>query len=323
MQSHVLVAEGIAEAGQKILADAGVSIVTPADSYDPQSIIGIIVRSVFRVDRTVLAQFPCLRIVAKLGTGMDNIDEAVCRAAGVAVVSAPGMNSVSTAEFTVMQILALWKNAYEIRDRVRQHDYRRAVYHGRELVGATAGVIGYGSVGKHVVERLRPFVQEVLVYDRAQASRCAIEVGNVRFVTERDALLPTSDILILAVTLAGNERMVDASLLERVRSDVLLVNMARGGLVDEPALLAFLRTHPEAHYASDVLTEEPDYTLPPERQRYRSPLLELPNVTYTPHIACLTPECQERIAVTLAEQVVATLAAPTTMVRTARTISMV
>lgn len=303
----VLIAEGIADAGRQILADAGITIVTPAVAYDGASISGIIVRSVFRVDRTTLAQFPRCRVVAKLGTGLDNIDEDACHVADVTVVSAPGMNSISTAEFTVMQVLALWKNAYEIRDRVRQRDYRRAVYHGRELAGVTAGIIGYGSVGKHIVERLRPFVREVLVYDRAQASRCAIEIGNVRFVTERDALLAVSDLLILAVTLAGNERMVNREFLAQLRDDVLLVNMARGGLVDEPALIGYLRTHSGARYATDVLADEPDYALPPDHQKYRSPLLDLPNVTFTPHIACLTRECQEEIARHVARAIVAHL----------------
>lgn len=305
-----LIAEGIASNGREILVRAGVSIVTPDDTYDPRTIDGIIVRSVFRADRVTLAQFPNCRVIAKLGTGLDNIDEDACRAAGVAIVSAPGMNSVSTAEFTVMQILAVWKNAYEIHNRVHARDFRRAEYHGRELAAVTAGIIGYGSIGKHIVERLRPFVREVLVYDRAQASRCAIDIGNVRFVTDRAELLPSANILVFAVTLAGNERMVDASFLAQVRPDVLLVNMARGGLTDEPALIAFLQQHPEAHYVADVIADEPDYTLPPERQRYHHPLLELPNVTFTPHIASLTPECQDRIARDVATRVIAYIRSP-------------
>ncbi|MBI4449956.1 hypothetical protein HY634_02775, partial [Candidatus Uhrbacteria bacterium] len=207
-------------------------------------------------------------------------------------------------EFTVTQILALWKNAYEIHDRVRQRDYRRATYHGRELAGVVAGIMGYGSVGKHIVERLRPFVREVHVFDRAQASRSAIDVGTVRFVTSIEDLRSACDVLILATTLAGNERIIDAAFLAHVRPDVLLVNMARGGLVDEAALFEFLRTHLGARYATDVVTHEPDYSCAPEEQSYRNPLLALPNVTYTPHIACLTPECQERIAVAIARRVV-------------------
>lgn len=307
---YVLIAEGIADSGREILMRAGVSVVAPADTYDPRTIDGIIVRSVYRADRATLARFPNCQIIAKLGTGLDNIDEDACRAAGVAVVSAPGMNSVSTAEFTVMQVLALWKNAYEIHDRVRAHDYRRAAYHGRELAGATAGVIGCGSIGKQVIERLRSFVREVLVYDRAQASRCAIDIENVRFVTDRVELLPSASILVLAVTLAGNESMVDASFLAHVRPDVLLVNMARGGLVDESALLRFLRAHPQAQYATDVIADEPDYTLSPKRQRYHHPFLELPNVTFTPHIASLTPECQDRIARDVATRVIAYIRSP-------------
>lgn len=305
----VLIAEGMADAGIRAFRAAGATVVRSDEPYDPVSIHAMVVRSVFRVDAATLRRFPMLRVVAKLGTGLDNIDCDVCERAGVRVVSAPGVNSVSTAEFTVMQVLALWKNAYEIRDRVRARDYRRLEYHGRELAAATAGVIGYGSIGKHVVERLRPFVRQVVVFDRAQASRCTIDVGNVRFATTLDAVLPASDICILAITLAGNEYMVDAAFLQRVRPDVLLVNMARGGLIEESALVAFLRQHPTARYAADVVTDEPDYTLPPERQPWHHALLDLPNVTFTPHIASLTPECQEAIAVAVAEEVIGVLSA--------------
>lgn len=303
----VLIAEGMADVGIRTLRAAGATIVTPTHVYDPITVTAIVVRSVFRFGAAALARFPNLRVIAKLGTGLDNIDEDACRARGVVIVSAPGMNSVSTAEFTIMQVLAIWKNAYEIHDRVHTRDFRRSDYHGRELAGTTAAVIGYGSIGKQVVERLRPFVREVLVYDRAQASRCATTVGNVRFVTDRDALLPHADILILAVTLAGNERMMDADFLAAVKPSVLLVNMARGGLVDEAVLMDFLRTHPEAHYATDVIAHEPDYTLPPAQQTYTHPLLALPNVTFTPHIACLTSECQERIAIMVAEDLIRVL----------------
>lgn len=306
----VFIAEGMAEAGQRILTEAGVTIVTPSDVYDPIAVECMIVRSVYRVDHAALARFPRLRVVAKLGTGLDNVDVDACRAAEIIVMSVPGMNSVSTAEFTVLQVLASWKRAYEIHTRVRARDYRRALYHGRELAHTTAGVIGYGSVGKHVVDRLRPFVRSVRVYDRAQASKCAITVGNIEFITTLDALIPEVDILVLCVTLAGNERMVDAEFLTQCRDRVLIVNTARGGLIDNQALMAFLSAHPEAQYVCDVIDPEPDYALPPDRQTYRHPLLELPNVTFTPHIANLTPECQDRIARTIATRVLGSLAMP-------------
>lgn len=288
----VLIAEGMDESGVQLLKESRIQCVTPADAFDHKDVHGIIVRSVFKVNARTAEEFPNLRLVAKLGTGLDNIDLDFCRNRNIEVLHTPGINSVSTAEFTVMQILNIYKNAYGIYERIKKRDYRRNLYFGRELADEIVGLIGFGSVGKSIAERMTPFVKKVLIYDRK----------NDREL--QDSLLSQSNILILAVTLEGNEKMVGSAFLKKLRPDVLLVNIARGGLVDEQALTNFLKKNPKARYYCDVLTKEPDYNKAPESQDYQNSLLELPNVFFTPHIASLTAECQKKIALEMASKVI-------------------
>lgn len=299
---YVLIAEGMHKDGVAQLETAGLHIVTPREEYDPKQIAILIVRSVFNVDEYALDKYPNVETVAKLGTGLDNIDQEVCRSRGVAIIHAPGLNSVSTAEFAVAQIINIYKNSFEIYDRVRRRDFRRHLYYGKELADLSAGVIGYGSVGKNIVERLRPFVRRVYIRDKY--AKGGIDMGNVSFVDDQALLLKNSDIVVLAVTLKGNEGMVDQNFLDALKDDCLLVNIARGGLVDEAVLLGTLKTRPRMRYFCDVLSKEPNYDMPPEAQDYTHPLLELPNVIFTPHIANLTDECQRKIALHIAQKVI-------------------
>ena len=299
---NVFVAEGMHPAGMAQLEKAGFKIITPKEHFDSHVVDIIVVRSVFPVDEAAFRQYPNLKVVAKLGTGLDNIDLQLCCSRGLEVINAPAMNSISTAEFTVAQILNIYKNSFEIHDRVRQRDFRRALYYGRELTDMTAGVIGYGNVGKAIVARLRPFVRKVYIRDNHTEGNK--EDGDLHFVADQDALLSQSDAVILAVTLKNNEKMVNSDFLSKLRKDALLVNIARGGIIDEPTLIEFLKKNIEARYYCDVLTREPDYDKTPTTQDYKNPLLELPNVSYTPHIANLTDQCQKKIALAIADKII-------------------
>jgi len=298
----ILIAEGMHEKGIELLHGSGIKTVFPQDRFAKSDIEALIVRSVFQVNEEVLKEYPRLKIVAKLGTGLDNVDQERCRAAGVEVINAPAMNSVSTAEFTVMQIIGLYKNAFNIYERVKNRDLRRALYFGNELAEKTAGVIGCGSVGKNIVSRLRAFVRQVNVYDKDAGK--GEDDGNVRFVERMDELFPESDILVLSITLKGNEKLVSRGFLAKLKKDAMVVNTARGALIDEPALIEFLTENPQARYYCDVLEDEPNYYKLPEDQDYKNPLLELNNVCFTPHIAGMTAECQAKIAVEVAGRII-------------------
>lgn len=296
------IAEGMHEEGIRRFERAGIPVVTNAHPHDPKDIDALIVRSVFQVDEACLKKYPQVKIVAKLGTGLDNIDQEACARRGIVVMNTPAMNAISTAEFTVTQILNFYKNSFEIYDRVRKNDLRRALYFGRELSDKIAGIIGYGNVGRAIAERLAPFVAKVYIRDRYTQGN--LESGKFHFMENQSELLRNADIVILAVSLNGNKQMVNTEFLCRLKKDCLLVNIARGVLIDEPALIDFLEQNPRAHYFCDVVHPEPNYDLPPEQQSYYNPLLALPNVFFTPHIANLTDECQRRIAIEIAQRII-------------------
>lgn len=298
----VLIAEGMHDEGIRELERAGMTIVHQSEAFDPTATEVLIVRSVFQVNDVCLDVYPNLKIVAKLGTGVDNIDQDACRRRGITVMNAPAMNAISTAEFAVTQILNIYKNTIEIYDRVRKNDLRRALYFGHELADKTAGIIGYGNVGRAIVERLAPFVAKVYIRDRYTQGN--LQNGKLHFVEDQSELLRNCDIVTLAVSLNGNAKMVNREFLSQLKKDSLLVNIARGALIDELALIEFLQKNPSNRYICDVVHPEPNYDLPPEQQSYRNPLLGFPNVFFTPHIANLTDECQRRIAMTIAQRII-------------------
>ncbi len=297
-----LIAEGMHEEGIKQLERAAISVLSSSVTHNPKDVEALIVRSVFQVNEDCLQKYPNVKIVAKLGTGLDNIDQDACRRRGITVINVPAMNAISTAEFAVTQILNIYKNAFEIYDRVRNNDLRRALYFGHELSDTTAGVIGYGNVGKAIVERFSPFVARIYIRDRHTQGN--LQTGKLYFVEDQSVLLRNSDIVVLAVTLKGNEKMVGRAFLRSLKPNCLLVNIARGALIDDVELMTFLQVNPRARYFCDVVHPEPDYDLPPEKQSYSHPLLALPNVFFTPHIANLTHECQRRIAIEIAQRII-------------------
>ena len=298
----VLITEGMHEEGIGLLQRAGFSTVTPGDTFQVNDVQIIVVRSVFQINNETLTQYPSVKIVAKLGTGIDNIDQALCASKGIEVLSVPGMNAISTAEFAVTQILNIFKNSFEIYTRVQNRDFRRNLYYGKEISGYTAGVIGFGKVGKAIADRLRPFVKELYIRDRHTEGD--VIADGFHFVADQNTLLDRCDIVILAVPLKSNKKMGNQVFLENIKENCVLINIARGGLIDEQALVAFLKSHPDARYYCDVTDPEPNYFLPPEEQPYQSSLFNLPNVLYTPHIANLTDECQRRIALTIADNII-------------------
>ncbi len=299
----ILIAEGMQESGIELFKKNKIKTLCLSDAYLKEEIEVLIVRSVFGVNEEALRQFPNLKMVAKLGTGLDNIGQDFCAKRSIKVLSVPGLNAVSTAEFTVMQILNIYKNIFEISEKVKGRDFRRALYYGRELVESEIMVIGYGSVGQNIVARLKPFAKKIYISDNHRKRHS--EDDALQFVSDLNSEIVGCDVIVLALSLKNNEKMVNATFLSRLKKDVLLVNTARGGLIDEPALCLFLKQNPRAFYYCDVLALEPDYTKLPPEQDYCNPLLELPNVLFTPHIAGMTKECQRNIALEIARKVIA------------------
>ncbi|MEU0054144.1 hydroxyacid dehydrogenase [Streptomyces sp. NPDC006309] len=225
----------------------------------------LIIRSGTRVDAEVLDRAPRLRVVARAGVGLDNVDTATARARGITVVNAPDSNTVSVAELTVGLIVASVRHVKAATRSLTDGEWRRSDFVGAELAGRTLGIVGYGRVGRQVARRLAAFDMRILAHD-PYADTAG---GDVR-VTGLDELLASSDVVTLHLPKTPQTTgLVGARELALMKPTALLVNTSRGGIVDEDALARALREGRPAGAALDVFATEPPG---------RSPLLALPNV---------------------------------------------
>jgi D-3-phosphoglycerate dehydrogenase / 2-oxoglutarate reductase len=257
----------------------------------------IITRSSTTVNVEFLAHARRLRFLGRAGVGVDNIDIEACSRQGVIVANAPYGNVVSAAEHTVGMLLALVRKIPVAHEALKRLDWDRGIY-GSELFRKTAGVIGLGKVGSRVAARLRSFDMEVLVYDPYIPESRAREL-NVR-LTDLQSLLTQSDIVTVHVPLSKEtENMLSAREIAVMKPGVRLVNCARGGIVDEAALLAALDSGHVVGAAVDVWTEEPPVS--PQVKR----LVQHPKVVVTPHLGANSQEAQVNVAIDVARQLVA------------------
>lgn len=244
----------------------------------------LIIRSATRVDREVLSAAPRLRIVARAGVGLDNVDVEAAAEAGVMVANAPEANVVSVAELTVGLIISALRNIPAAAASVRAGQWRRADFQGTELYGKTAGILGFGRVGRLVAERLAAFGMRIEYYDPYVPQESATPWG-ARAVGFGD-LLRGADVLTVHLPLTAETRdLVGENELRLAKRNLLLVNTARGGIVDEEAVARALAEGRIAGACLDVFATEP--AVPRD-------LLALPSLLPTPHIGAGTAEAQLR-----------------------------
>lgn len=252
----------------------------------------VIVRSRTSVDRALLAKAPRLRVIGRAGVGVDNIDLAAATERGVAVINAPEGNTVSAAEHTMALILAAARKVVAADRSMRSGQWTRSSLAGSELRGKVLGLVGAGRIGGEVARRARAFGMSVRVYDPYLTEERARELGAE--ATSLSDLIAQADIITLHVPLTDSTRgMIGRDQLKRMKPDALLVNVARGGVVDEAALAKALVHGDIAGAALDVFEHEPLDT--------DSPLRDAPNLVLTPHLGASTAEAQELIATEIAE----------------------
>ena len=253
----------------------------------------LLVRSATEVDAEALAIAKRLRVVARAGVGLDNIDVRAATMAGVMVVNAPTSNIVSAAELAVALMLAAARHVSSAHAALRAGEWRRDLYTGIELYEKTVGIVGLGRIGVLVAQRLAAFGMNVIAYDPyVQAGRAA--QAGVRLV-DLDTLLAESDFMSVHLPKTPETiGLIGADQLAVVRPGLVLVNAARGGIVDESALYDALKTGRIAAAGLDVFASEPCTD---------SPLLELENVVATPHLGASTEEAQEKAGVAVAKSV--------------------
>ncbi len=294
MTRRVVIADRVAATGVAVLAESsGIETVNVAGKGKEAlelalaSAQALIVRSETRVTAELLSRAPHLRLVARAGTGVDTIDVAAATRRGVAVMNTPGANTVSAAEHTLGLLLALLRHIPWAAEAMRRGEWDRKRFEGRELRGKTIGIVGLGRIGGHVAQLARAFGMNVVAHDPFLPAERATEL-QVK-VLPLEQLLGVSDVISLHVALTEATRhLINAERLVLVKPTAVLVNTARGELVDEAALAAAIRDQRIAGAAIDVFAVEP---LPAD-----SPLRQLDRVILTPHLAASTAEAQERVA---------------------------
>jgi glyoxylate reductase len=254
-----------------------------------------------RIDGPVLDREPQLRVVSNMAVGYDNVDVPACTARGVAVCNTPGVLTEATADFAWALLMSTARRVVEGVDYVRAGRWRTwgpTLLLGRDVTGATLGIVGFGRIGKEMAKRAAGFDMRLLAYDTFR-DEAAADAFGVTFV-DLDELLRESDFVTLHVALTPETtRLIGARELELMKPTAILVNAARGPVVDTNALVAALRDGVINAAALDVTDPEP---LPPDH-----PLIGLPNALVVPHIASATVATRDRMAELAAENVLAML----------------
>ena len=265
--------------------------------------VGIIVRSVVQVDKPLLDAASKLVVVGRAGTGTENIDLAATSSRQVVVLTTPTGNTVSAAEFTISQILGLCRNIKASHQAVERGDFRRQLLQGRELGALTVGLVGLGNVGMAVARLLKPFGCRVIGWDPTPPRlQDFLRLGGEMAESFND-LLPNVDVLSFHVRQSPETTdMLDDRALALAKHGLLVVNTARGGVIDQGALVRALESGRVAAAALDVITPEPPFDLAPDEHQFCHPLLNRTEVVITPHMAASTEDAQRRIARDLARQ---------------------
>jgi D-3-phosphoglycerate dehydrogenase len=253
----------------------------------------VLIRSATKMDAEAIAAARNLKVIARAGVGLDNVDVPAATKAGVMVVNAPTSNITSAAELAVGLLLATARNIAPANQALKAGAWKRSKYGGVELLDKKVGVVGFGRIGQLVAERLKGFGMEILAYDPYVSAQRAGQLG-AQLVT-LDELLEQSD--FITVHLPKNPEtlgLIGKEALTKVKPSVRIINAARGGIVDEEALAEALREGRVAGAGIDVFATEPTT---------ESPLFEHESVVVTPHLGASTDEAQEKAGVSVAKSV--------------------
>jgi D-3-phosphoglycerate dehydrogenase len=291
---NVLVADKLAPQGLELLKGAGVHVdVKVGLSEDEIAAIigqydGLLVRSGVQVTAKVLANPGKLRAIARAGVGVDNIDLDAATAKGVLVMNSAEASTITTAEHAFALLMALARNIGPAYKTMAGGGWDRNKYVGRQLHGKTLGLVGFGRIGRTVAERGLAFGMKVVAFDPVFNAETALD-GQVRLVKTFDELVSIVDFLSFHVPLNDHTRnMLNAERFAKARKGIMVINAARGGVIDIPALIAALDAGQCGGAALDVFEVEP--------LEADSPLRNHPKVLLTPHLGASTAEAQEAVS---------------------------
>ncbi|NNE74116.1 MAG: phosphoglycerate dehydrogenase [Acidimicrobiales bacterium] len=297
--ARILVTEKIAESGLDMLREAGHEVDVQLD-LDAETLLGavpgaagLIIRSATQVTAEVLTAGTDLVVVGRAGIGLDNVDVAAATGRAVMVANAPESNMVSAAEQTMALLLATARNVPQAHAALKDGRWERSKWVGVELLDKTLGIVGLGRIGKLVAQRAAAFGMRLIAYDPYVSPERAEKI-DVELV-ELDELMARSDFVTLHLAKTPETvGLIDAAMLAKAKPSMRIVNVARGGIIDEDALADAVSTGVISGAGIDVFATEPCT---------ESPLFALDNVVVTPHLGASTAEAQDKAGVTIAEQV--------------------
>ncbi|MDX2155806.1 MAG: phosphoglycerate dehydrogenase [Hyphomicrobiaceae bacterium] len=305
MKPKVLISDELSPAAVAIFEDNGIAVTfEPKLGKDKERLEklipefdGLAIRSATKVTEKILKAATNLKVVGRAGIGVDNVDIKAATARGVIVMNTPFGNSITTAEHAIAMMMALARQIPEADRSTQAGKWEKSRFMGVELYGKTLGVIGCGNIGGIVADRGVGLKMKVVAYDPFLSAERAMALGVEK--VELYELLARADFITLHTPLTDRTRnIIAAPAFARMKKGVRIINCARGGLVDEKALLEALRTGQAAGAALDVFEEEPATS---------NPLFGAPNLICTPHLGAATSEAQENVALQVAEQMSAYL----------------
>ena len=288
-------------AAHEVLYDPKLIDDAPRLLAEVSSADALIVRNRTQVRGALLAAFTRCTVVGRLGVGLDNIDVPACEARGIEVIPATGANALSVAEYVITAALLLLRGAYAATPAVAAGQWpRMALSSGREIAGKTLGLIGFGSIGQLSAGLARSLGMQVVAFDAMMdADHPAFATSGVR-CAGLDEVIVTADVVSLHVPLVDSTRgLFNAARIASMKQGAVLINTARGGIVDEPALALALKSGHLGGAAIDVFTTEPL----PAAAHFEA----CPNLLLTPHIAGVSFEANERVSFMIAERVLEAL----------------
>ncbi|MGE5669341.1 MAG: NAD(P)-dependent oxidoreductase [Betaproteobacteria bacterium] len=261
----------------------------------------LIVRNRTQVDAALLASAVNLRVVGRLGVGLDNIDTAACAARRIEVIPATGANALAVAEYVIAMAMVLLRSAYQSSHDVAAGKWpRAALSSGREICGRTIGLIGFGGIGRETARLARAVGMHEIGFDPGIAADAAVWAEHRTSPRSLAEVVAQCDVLSLHVPLTPDTRqLIDATRIATMRPDAILINTSRGGVVDEAAVAAALHAGTLGGAALDVFEREP--------LAAGSPLAGCPLLILTPHVAGVTRESNIRVSTMIADRVAAAL----------------
>jgi D-3-phosphoglycerate dehydrogenase len=301
---HVLIADTVDKECPARLKAAGFHV-TEDFEISPEDLkrkIGeyevLVVRSRTKVTKDVLDGATRLKLIGRVGVGLDTIDVAAAEAKGIKVINTPQMSTIAVAELVISMMLNMIRGTHLANESIKKGQWEKKKFKGGELNGKTLGVVGFGRIGRAVAERAKAFGMKVLVYDVILDEAALKRLEAERLNTLEELLLRSDIVTIHTPLLPETRKMINSKSLQLFKTGAYLVNASRGEVVDSAALLDALKSKKLAGAALDVFDNEPP------KEAWEKELVALPNVVATPHIGAQTKEAQVAGAIMVAENII-------------------